>query len=229
VGPKHYLDFILDHLITISNLAAEFSDRLTKTPSMFSLQRMEEEGKVVLQRLEPVLDSMMAKIGGNITKGAATPETLAKGPFWGRPLEYNITSLCRTAAITLRLLIFDVIREQQQLVNPPSMLIMKPRCQEDAGNDGDPRLREHRTALMCHVEAIVNVIPYSSDGSIFGVAPLCFVPAFRIAKVVLSRERAVLGVEGRDDEVEKCLVTEAAIQRHLDFVASKKIPIKVDI
>ncbi|KAK4446707.1 hypothetical protein QBC34DRAFT_450696 [Podospora aff. communis PSN243] len=229
VGPIHYLDFILDHLITISNLAAQFSDRLTKAPSMFLLQQMEEEGKAVLERLEPVLNSMMNKIGGNVAKAHEDPETAAKGPFWGRPLEYNLTSLCRTAAITLRLLLFDIIREQQQLINPPGMLLIKPRCQGESDSNHSTKLREHRTALTSHVEAIVNMIPYSSDGNIFGVAPLCFVPAFRIAKAVLSRERTALGAEGRVDEVERCLLTEAAIQRHLDFVASKKIPIKVDI
>jgi hypothetical protein len=37
VGPKHYLDFILDRLITISNLTAEFSEGLIRDPSMSSL------------------------------------------------------------------------------------------------------------------------------------------------------------------------------------------------
>ncbi|KAK0618942.1 hypothetical protein B0T14DRAFT_554362 [Immersiella caudata] len=233
MGPKHYLDFILDHLITISNLTAEFSDGLTKSPNLFSLQRMKKQGETVLRRLEPVLGYMMANIGGDIGQRQGASEAPARGPLWGRPLEYNLASLCRTAAVTLRLLIYDVIREQQQLVNPPGLLLIKPQGQADSNGHASCHgleLAEHRAALMAHVEAIVNMIPYSSHGNIFGVAPLCFVPAFRIAKVVLSRERTALCAEGeRQDEVEKCLATECVIQQHLNFVASKKIPVKIDV
>jgi len=83
---------------------------------------------------------------------------------------------------------------------------------------------------MAHVDATVNMIPYSSGGNIFGVAPLCFVPTFRISKVVLARECAALRAEGgRNAEIEKCLATEAVIERHLDFVESKKILVKIDV
>ena len=166
---------------------------------------------------------MMAMIGGNIVRN--TDETTPKGPLWGKPVEYNLASLCRTAAITLRLLTCDLIKEQQQLINPPGILLIKSLTDIP---DGSSKLAEHRAALMAHVDATVNMIPYSSGGNIFGVAPLCFVPTFRISKVMLARECAALRAEGgRNAEIEKCLATEAVIERHLDF--SKKTPVKIDV
>ncbi|KAK0651143.1 hypothetical protein B0T16DRAFT_73566 [Cercophora newfieldiana] len=227
VGPKHCLDFIVDHLITISDLTAEFSENLTKPPSPSSLHRMEAESERVLCHLEPVLAQMVANIGGNAVKTAATAKTTPRGPLWGKPLEYKLASICRTAAVTLRLLMCDVLREQQRHVDTDGTLLIQDHINS---RDDNSRLSEHRAALMAHVEAIVNMIPYSSQVNIFGVAPLCFVPAFRIAKVVLARECDALRAEGgKDAEVDKCVAADAVIQQHLDFVASRKISIKVDV
>lgn len=84
---------------------------------------MQTQSESVLADLEPVLAHMMAMIGGNIVRN--TDETTPKGPLWGMPVEYNLASLCRTAAITLRLLTCDLIKEQQQLINPPGILLIK--------------------------------------------------------------------------------------------------------
>ena len=218
IGPKHYLDFIVDQLVTISSLTAEFTEkRGDGTGYSMELERMMEESLVVLRRLEIVLAHMQTSIGtladdGDVPGSMRDFVAPHRGPFWGKPLEYNLTSLCRTAAVTLRLLMCDFIREGQQ-------------------PEGRVKLAEQRKALMAHVGAILGLIPYSSRGEIFEFAPLCFVPAFRMAKAVLARESDALQAErGRDDEaVARCMAMEELIQRHLDFVSSRKIAIKVDI
>jgi len=209
--------------------------------SAISLQRIQAESLAALERLEIVLAQMMTNIGGALVN--TTSHSTQKGPCWGKPLEYNLAGLCRTAAVTLRLLVCHLIEEQQQeeqqqqqqKQQKQQQLVDSPEIPPYNNNPADSReggamLAGHRVALMAHVEAIVNMIPYSAHSNIFGVAPLCFVPAFRVAKVVLARESAALRTEGgRGSEVARCLATEALIQRHLDFVASRKIPIKVDI
>ncbi|KAK5653083.1 hypothetical protein OQA88_9370 [Cercophora sp. LCS_1] len=236
-GPMHYLDFTLDHLIIVANLTAEFADRMKKRndaadegsrPSLDdepSLRRMQAEGLTVLERLETVLAHMMANIGGPFAMNesrdhASGTET---GPFWGKPLEYNLASMCRTAAVTLRLLMCDVVKERKQ---------QRWRMGCGDADSHDAELAQHRAALMAHVEAIVSLIPYSANGDIFGVAPVCFVPTFRAAGVVLEREAEALRAEGVDNvggEVARCARMDRLIQNHLDFVASRKIPVKIDI
>ena len=92
--------------------------------------------------------------------------------------------------------------------------------------------------LMTHVQAIVDAILYSKQDNIFGVAPVCFVPTFEAAKVVLAREREALRKEGEvggdgghggGEGVARCVGLDGAIQRHLDSVVSRKIGIKMDI
>jgi len=127
-GPRHYLDFIFDHLIIVSNLTAEFANGLTRNvssnedntsrpmrrsmSSAISLQRIQAESLAALERLEIVLAQMMTNIGGALVN--TTSHSTQKGPCWGKPLEYNLAGLCRTAAVTLRLLVCHLIEEQQQ-------------------------------------------------------------------------------------------------------------------
>jgi hypothetical protein len=231
----HYLDFAFDHLTIIANLTAEFADQLKRRNDIAdegsgrstddsALKRIQEEGLVALERLETVVAHMMANIGGPFkTTTSQSPASSTKaGPFWGKPLEYNLSSMCRTAAITLRLLMCDLITDQKQ-----------QRREMGGGETAshDAELAQHRTALMAHVEAIVSLIAYSSTRNIFGVAPVCFVMTFRVARVVLAREVEALRGEnvngGRD--AARCIMMEKLIQSHLDFVASRKITIKVDI
>lgn len=232
VGPKHFLDFILDHLIKVANLTAEFAQRRDSDvptggsrSSSPTMSRIQAESLAVLERLETTLEYMMANIGGPLSAQNSTSprSTTPAGPFWGKPMEYNLASMCRTAAITLRLLIYDLVNGGG---HPTGCSADESRIDS---RDNKSAAADHRAVLMAHVEAIVNTIPYSTHGSILEVAPLCFVPAFRIAKVVLVREAEVLKAEGRDMEAARCAALEALIQSHLDFVASRKISIKIDM
>ncbi|KAK0708140.1 hypothetical protein B0H67DRAFT_329697 [Lasiosphaeris hirsuta] len=220
-GPKHYLDFIADQLIIISGLTAEFTQKRGCASCPREWEPLIEKSLLVVQRLEIVLAHMHASIGtlageGDISKpefdNISGSSTSQRGPFWGKPLEYNLTSLCRSAAITLRMLMCDIIGEQQQ-------------------TGGRVKLVEQRSALMAHVEAILQLIPYSSRGEIFESAPLCFVPAFGMAEAVLARELITLQAEGGNDSenMKRCVAMEELIQRHLAFVLSKKILVKLDI
>jgi len=234
-GPMHYHDFVLDHLIIIANLTAEFADQMQRRKGIAAegsgrssddspLERIQGQGLVTLERLETVVAHMMADIGGPFK--VATSQSPARGtgtgPLWGKPLEYNLSSMCRTAAITLRLLMCDLITERKQ------------QRQGTGGGETDSldaELAQHRTALMAHVEAIVGLIPYSSTHDIFGVAPVCFVMTFRLATVVLAREVEALRGEGvhAGGDAARCAMMDKLIRSHLDFVASRKITIRVDI
>jgi len=224
----HYLDFIFDQLITVSDVTTGFARSLeeqTKTNNpnrsvLPSLRQIQIEYLPVLKKLELVLTHMIANIGGSLADAVLTTAPLGssiKGPFWGKPIEYNLSSVCRTAAVTLRLLICDIGKYQQQLGSIET-------------EDHAACLAENRAALMAHAQAIVNTIPYSLHASILGATPFCFVPAFRIAKTVLARESETLQAEGGTvGAVAKCAEMDSLIQRHLDFVGSLKIPIKLDI
>jgi hypothetical protein len=217
-GPKQYIDFILDGLITISSITAEFDEIYQRGHShseeaqyLSRLQDMQGKGLALLQSLERILTSLQSHIGlfppVNISHQSA-PNSI-RGPYYGKPMEYNILSLCRTAAMSLRLLMGDMDKFQGQV---------------DAS-----RLTEQRAALMIHAEAVFNTIPYSSQREIFGIAPFCFVPAFRMANAVLERESGRLTEEvGKEHELERCNAMKHMVQLHLDYVSSQKIPIKVD-
>jgi hypothetical protein len=113
--------------------------------------------------------------------------------------------------MTLRLLMCDLIEQQ-------------------AGVDRDRLLQQHREALMVHAEAVLNAVPYSSRSEIFDMTPLCFVPAFRMAEAVLVKESAALRTElGRESELARCDSMKQLVRRHLDFVASRKIAVKIDV
>jgi hypothetical protein len=128
-----------------------------------------------------------------------------------QPLRYNLTSICRTAAMTLRILMCNLISQQ-------------------GGAGRDRLLHQHRAALMVHAEAVLEAIPYSSRSEIFDAAPMCFVPAFRMAEAVLVRESNALRTElGMESELARCNDMTQLVRCHLDFVASKKIPVKIDV
>lgn len=202
------------------SLEEQKTSRSTNPSILPSLRQIHAECVPVLERLEIVLAHMIANIGGSLADAVfmtAPPGNSIKGPFWGKPIEYNLSSVCRTAAVTLRLLVYDISKYQQQLgsIETENHAVF---------------LAENRAALMAHAQAIVNTIPYSLHASILGATPFCFVPAFRIAKAVLARESDTLRAEGGAvGETAKCAEMDSLIQRHLDFVASLKIPIKLDI
>ncbi len=101
---------------------------------------------------------------------------------------------------------------------------------QQGGADQDRLLRQHRAALMAHAEAVVRAIPFGSRSEIFDAAPMCFVPAFRMAEAFLVKEAGTLRTEpGRESELARCEDMRGLIRRHLDFVASKKIPVKIDV
>lgn len=113
--------------------------------------------------------------------------------------------------MTLRSLMYNLIKQQ-------------------GGVDQDRLLHQHRAALMAHAEAVLEAIPYSSRSEIFDAAPMCFVPAFRMAEAVLEKESNALRTElGRESELARCNSMKQLVQCHLDFVASKKIPVKIDV
>ncbi len=94
----------------------------------------------------------------------------------------------------------------------------------------DRLLHQHRAALMVHAEAVLEAIPDSFRSEIFDAAPMCFVPAFRMAEAVLVKESNALRTEpGRESELARCNDMKQLVRCHLDFVASRKIPVKIDV
>ncbi len=204
VGPKHYLDYLIGELVTISNLTADFAglcdgDGATDGQNprcLVSTQSALSESLEILQRLETVLAHTLPSDKANLL---------------GQPLKHNLTSLCRTGAMTLRSLMCNLINQQ-------------------GGVDRDRLLQLHRAALMVHAEAVLDAIPYSSRSDVFDAAPMCFVPAFRMAEAVLVKESNALQTEpGRESELARCNSMKQLVRCHLDFVASKKIPVKIDV
>jgi hypothetical protein len=245
-GPKHFLDYFIDELVTISNLTADFAElRDTRGPARCTVktQAALSESLVVLQRLETVLAHLQAEINsapplGPSRQGLLRPvlsdalPTIQLNPASSRsddhdilpptnkdqPLKYNLTSLCRTAAMRLRLLMCDLVNQQDGNGNPDLYRLQQ--------------LQEHRAALMVHAEAVLQTIPYSSRSEIFDVAPMCFVPAFRMAEAVLARECDTLQKEsraGREEELVRCHFMRDLVRSHLEFVASRKICVKIDV
>ncbi|KAK1753334.1 hypothetical protein QBC47DRAFT_55395 [Echria macrotheca] len=223
IGPRRFLDFVIDQLTTVTNLVAEFSDLRSgsiDTLTIAKLDRMHCDGLLSLRQLEAALAYMEASfVAPFVSTGTATnhpqasrPATSTKGPFWERPLEYNLTSLCRTTAVTPRLLLYDLTEHRGR----------------GLGMDYSQDLAMHGLALLRHVEAIITAIPYSSRGDIFGVAPLCFVPAFKVAKVVLARGSLVLPAKDVEHVTESYAQMSYRIQGHLDYVTSQKIAVGVD-
>lgn len=108
--------------------------------------------------------------------------------------------------------------------------LMRNLINQQGGAGRDRLLHQHRAALMAHAEAVLDAIPYSSQSNIFDAAPMCFVPAFRMAEAVLVEESNTLRTEvGRESELARCDSMRQLVRRHLDFVASKKIPVKIDV
>lgn len=240
-GPRHMIDYLIDEAVSISNLNADFAGGLiprdgdgpvTANRDLASTQSALSESLGILERLEAVLAHMQREL-----EPASSPPQLPSPPpssatvmtpspsptiatllpsddrthYFGQPLRYNLTSLCRTAAMTLRLLMCNLVTQQ-------------------GGPDRDRLLLQHRAALMEHAEAVVEAIPYSSRSEIFDAAPMCFVPAFRMAEAVLVREADALRMEGgREGELGRCEEMRELVRRHLEFVASKKIPVKIDV
>ena len=128
----------------------------------------------------------------------------------GRFAAYNVTNLCRTAAMSVRLIICQLLRLQ--------------------GARNFHSLEEQRAALLLHVESVLRAVPYGSRKDILEFAPISFVPAFRVAHAVLVRECEILrGEGGKEIDLANCQRMMEILQRHLDFVASRKIPIKIDL
>ncbi|KAH8884123.1 hypothetical protein GQ53DRAFT_846455 [Thozetella sp. PMI_491] len=229
-GPRHILDFAVDHLITTSTLIAAFDEirRNGYQPNhplvgLDKVDNIQRTGLEILDRMETTLASVqrMSEAGSSRppTQSGFAQDALSEkadnavtkiGPSSREFLVYNLTSLCRTSVMSLRLLMLDVI---------------DIKGERDFGS-----AYEHRAALISHVEDVLNSIPHSSQESVFGVAPVCFVPAFRVAATVLEKEAAIVSA-GLDSEIDldKYNRMAEALRGHLKFVASQKIPIKIDI
>lgn len=234
IGPKHYLDFVLDSLVQVSGAIAGITElqgnKYRDAPPRENFGRIQVEALRILQQMESVL-ACLQPIRGHLPtferqETGATPrdadrmrinisqylESFLAGDI-STPTEfvaYNVANICRTAAMSLRLLMCNLISIQK-------------------GN-GFLDSKEQRAALMWHVEAVVKQIPWSSQREILGVAPICFVPSFRAARAVLARECEALNEEvGKEAELARCQNMEKLLDRHLDFIASKKISIKIDL
>lgn len=239
VGPKHYIDYLIEELVTISNLNADLvglrdGDGATSSQGprcLVNTQSALSKSLEVLQRLEAVLAHMQAEIEcfpSGLSRQGSRPasatlttnspssnhgDTLPsdRAHFPDQPLKYNLTSLCRTATMTLRSLMCNLINQQ-------------------GGVGRDSLLHQQRAALMVHAEAVLQAIPYSFRSEIFDAAPMCFVPAFRMAEAVLVKESDALRTElGRESELARCNSMKQLVRCHLDFVASRKIPVKIDV
>lgn len=97
------------------------------------------------------------------------------------------------------------------------------------GGDDFGTLKEQRLALMAHVEALLEALPFNSQSDISQVAPLSFIAAFRLAETVLERERNMLEAgTGNERALNECTLMRGLIKSHIGLTARRKIPIKID-
>ncbi len=159
---------------------------------------------------------------------------------WGSPsrgiVEYILTSLFRTAAMSLRLMFMGGGRTDDPLYVYSSSTATGATSSSGSIGGGPPpgsSEKQQRAALMLHVRAVLDSIPDSTRPDVFGAAPFSFVPAFGVAQAFLAAESHRLAAEGTgmweaDVQLEQLNEMRELVRRHLDFVGSKKIPIKVD-
>jgi hypothetical protein len=148
--------------------------------------------------------------------------------FWYPNLgEYHLMSLGRTAAMILHLLHCDILVYLLSAVSRPSENPKVAGSPEAAALSRS--IHGHRRSLNSLALAVVRSIPFAARAEIFGVAPVCFTPSFRVANFALRRECEMLRQESGDGElIRTCEGLVNLVDQHLQWVTGQKIAIKVD-
>jgi len=83
-----------------------------------------------------------------------------------------------------------------------------------------------------HAGCVIQAIPYAAQSEIFAMAPVCFTPSFRVARVALAKEYEMLLVENESGVNGPLLVVcgglRDLVDQHIEWVTGQKIAVKVD-
>lgn len=250
-GPQDYLNFVLDNLAATTHLVSQYQSlwlsqtghpASSDTQFINKVMGLHNTAAATLQRLEKILGYWqrdvrsvpltewfyewdMHETACNAIFTEYNKRLLATAHSFQDVAEYHLVGLCRTAAMSLRLLLYDIL-SIGSLDNAQLLQALVPTL-DAAGHES---LRSHRTALVRHAHAVLQAIPYGVQRQVLGIGPTCFTPWYRVARAALARECETLRAEVEDDgqQLKACLELKGLIERYLEWVVREKIAVKVD-